>query len=84
MGKKETSCWCQRNTEFFQCCEEISEEVNTMNEKVIAILDVFEDLLDSKGIEIPCEDEREQDERHDGGNDAKIYGTEYGELYDAI
>lgn len=55
-----------------------------MNEKIIAILDVFEDLLDSKGIEIPCEDEREQDERHDGGNDAKIYGTEYGELYDAI
>ena len=55
-----------------------------MNEKVIAILEVFEDLLDSKGIEIPCEDEREQDERHDGGNDAKIYGTEYGELYDAI
>lgn len=55
-----------------------------MNEKVIAILDVFEDLLDSKGIEIPCEDEREQDERHDGGNDAKLYGTEYGELYDTI
>lgn len=55
-----------------------------MNEKVIAILEVFEDLLDSKGIEIPCEDEREQDERHDGGNDAKIYGTEYGELYDTI
>lgn len=55
-----------------------------MNEKVIAILDVFEDLLDSKGIEIPCEDEREQDERHDGGNEAKIYGSEYGELYDAI
>ena len=55
-----------------------------MNEKAIAILEVFEDLLDSKGIEIPCEDEREQDERHDGGNDAKIYGTEYGELYDAI
>lgn len=55
-----------------------------MNEKVIAILDVFENLLDSKGIEIPCEDEREQDERHDGGNEAKIYGSEYGELYDAI
>ena len=55
-----------------------------MNGKVIAILDVFEDLLDSKGIEIPCEDEREQDERHDGGNEAKIYGSEYGELYDAI
>ena len=51
-----------------------------MNEKVIAILDVFEDLLDSKEIEIPCEDEREQDERHDGGNDAKIYGTEYGDV----
>lgn len=55
-----------------------------MNEKVIAILEVFEDLLDSKGIEIPCEDEQEQKERYDGGNEAKIYGTEYGEVYDAI
>ena len=50
-----------------------------MNEKVIAILDAFENLLDSKGIEIPCEDER-----HNGGNDAKLYGSEYSELYDAI
>lgn len=55
-----------------------------MNEKVIAILEVFEDLLDSKGIEIPCEDEQEQKERYDGGNETKIYGSEYGELYDAI
>lgn len=55
-----------------------------MNKKVVEILDAFEELLDSKGIEIPCKDEREQKERHDGGNDAKIYGTEYGALYDTI
>lgn len=55
-----------------------------MNEKVIAILDVFEDLLDSKEIEIPCKDEQEQKERYDGGNEAKLYGSEYSELYDAI
>lgn len=55
-----------------------------MNEKVIAILEVFEELLDSKGIEIPCEDEGEQEERQYVENDAKIYGTEYGKLYDAI
>lgn len=53
----------------------------TMNQTVVAIMDAFEELLDSKGIEIPCEDENEQNERHNDGNVAKIYGTEYWELF---
>lgn len=46
----------------------------------IAILDLFEDMLEKKNIEIPCEDKQEQTGRHDGGNTAKIYGLEYFEL----
>lgn len=55
-----------------------------MNKKVVEIMDAFEELLDAKGIEIPCEDEQEQKERYDSGNEAKLYGSEYSELYDAI
>ncbi len=55
-----------------------------MNKKVIAIMDAFEELLDAKGIEIPCANKEEQGGRHDSGNDAKLYGTEFGALYDTI
>ena len=48
------------------------------------IVEVFEELLDKKGIEIPCEDSTEEDTRHFGGNDAKLYGTEYWDLIDQI
>lgn len=48
------------------------------------IVELFEQLLDQKGIEIPCEDKTEQKERYDGGNKAKLYGMEYGELVDKI
>lgn len=44
------------------------------------IVDVFENLLDEKNIEIPCDDLTEEDERHDGDNDAKLYGTVYFDL----
>lgn len=33
-----------------------------------------------KNIEIPCNDPVEEEGRHDGGNDVKIYGTEYFDL----
>ena len=46
--------------------------------------DLFEELLDEKGIEIPCEDSVEQRERYDGGNEAKLYGTEYWNLVDEV
>ena len=53
-------------------------------QKAHAIVDLFEELLDAKGIEIPCADETEQNDRHDGGNCAKLYGMEYYNLVEAI
>lgn len=48
------------------------------------IVELFEDLLDQKGIEIPCEDKEEQKERYYDGNEAKLYGTEYWNLVSEI
>lgn len=42
------------------------------------IIDVFEDFLEEKGIEIPNE------ERDDSDNPAIIYGTDYGNLSDDL
>lgn len=50
----------------------------------IYIIDLFEKLLDIKNIEIPCEDENEEKQRHEDKNSAKIYGTEYYLLRDNI
>ena len=49
-----------------------------------AIVDLFEALLDEKGISIPCADPTEEHDRHANGNFARIYGTEYGTLTDKI
>ena len=62
--------------------EKPKERINM--EKASAIVEVFEDLLEEKGIEIPCQDEVEPRERYDGGNTAKLYGTEYYNLVDKI
>lgn len=48
------------------------------------IVDLFDDLLDQKGIEVPCEDADEQIERHEGDNEACLYGMEYWTLVDKI
>lgn len=48
------------------------------------IADLFDDLLYQKGIEVPCEDSNEQAERHEGGNEACLYGMEYWTLVDKI
>ena len=48
------------------------------------IVELFEDLLDEKGIEIPCEDVVEQKDRYDGGNNTKLYGMEYWNLVAAV
>lgn len=53
-------------------------------EKATAIVEVFENFLEEKGIEIPCNDADEENIRHDGGNTAKIYGTEYYVLIEQI
>ena len=44
------------------------------------IVDVFDDFLASKNIEIPCTDPEEEAERHDDDNCAYLYGTEYWNL----
>ena len=48
------------------------------------IVELFEELLDEKGIEIPCKDTEEQKERYADGNTAKLYGMEYWNLVDKI
>ena len=48
------------------------------------IVELFEDLLDKKGIEIPCEDETEQKDRHQDDNNVKLYGMEYWNLVDQV
>ena len=62
--------------------EEIEE--NKKSKLATEIVELFEDLLDEKGIEIPCADETEQKDRYEGGNDAKLYGMEYWNLIDTI
>lgn len=49
-----------------------------------SVVDIFEDLLDEKDMEIPCADAHEQEDRHAHENTAKIYGTEYWYLVDRI
>ena len=44
------------------------------------IVDVFDNFLASKNIEIPCADPEEEAERHDDDNYACLYGTEYWDL----
>lgn len=47
-------------------------------EFAIAIVDLFEELLDEKNIDIPSDD------REGNDDEARIYGTEYYELEDAV
>ena len=51
-----------------------------MYNTVHAILELFEDFLYKKGINIPNED-RDRDNPYDG---AILYGMDYAELYDEI
>lgn len=48
------------------------------------IVNLFDDLLYQKGIEVPCEYSDEQAERHEGCNGACLYGMEYWTLVDKI
>lgn len=48
------------------------------------IVDLFDDLLAEKGIEVPCSDPDEEAERHDDGNCAYLYGMEYWDLVDRV
>ena len=53
-------------------------ETNLIPEFLGQIIDIFEDFLEEKGIEIPNE------ERDDSDNPAIIYGTDYGNLSDEL
>ena len=62
--------------------EEIQERKK--NKLATEVVGLFEELLDRKGIEIPCDDKDEQKERYDGNNTAKLYGMEYYNLVSGI
>lgn len=47
------------------------------------IIDIFEDFLDSRGI-IVQNPERDEDPNLDPESSANLYGSDYGELQDAI
>ena len=54
-----------------------------MNGLAIEIIEIFEDLLEKYGITI-CDPEDLEDFRKTQPNSARIYGTEWGILYDRI
>lgn len=62
----------------------MQNHMSRLNEFSSDIVECFEDLLQEKNIEIPCQDQDEQNERYDDGNDAKLYGIEYWDLYDRV
>ena len=60
------------------------EQASKSSELAASIVEIFEDLLTEKNIEIPCSSEEEESERHADGNEAKLYGMEYWHLIDEI
>lgn len=58
--------------------------MNEKREKACQIVELFENLLEEKKIEVPCADDDEQKERHLNGNSAKLYGMEFWSLVDKI
>lgn len=63
-----------------------SREVQEQKKYELAtkIVELFEELLDKKEIEIPCEDAVKQKDRYDGNNAAKLYGMEYFNLVSEV
>lgn len=70
-------------SQIMRICDAMREQQDT-SEKATEVVELFEELLDRKGIEIPCDDEDEQKERYDGNNTAKLYGMEYYNLVSGI
>ena len=48
------------------------------------IVEIFEDLLDQKGIKVPCSDSEEETERQNDDNCACLYGMEYWNLVNDV
>lgn len=64
---------------------EEKEDIDSIKRELACqIVEKFEDLLDEKGIKIPCEAVDEEDARDADANDAKIYGIEYWNLVEDI
>ena len=53
-------------------------------DKATRIVEVFENLLEEKDIDIPCDDEDEEYERHNETCGSRIYGMEYYNLLDEV
>ena len=48
------------------------------------IVDIFDNFLAAKGIEIPCDDPEEEAERRSTDNYACLYGMEFWNLVDEV
>lgn len=48
------------------------------------IVDIFDNFLAAKDIEVPCDDPEEEMERHNNDNYACLYGMEFWNLVDEI
>lgn len=61
------------------------EEPVYTHDVAAGIVELFEDLLESKDVSIPCADPDEQAELDgDPDNGARLYGTEYSDLLDNV
>lgn len=58
--------------------------MNSKREKAFAIVELFEDFLEEKGIDIPCEDPAEEAQRRLQANSAKLYGTKYWAIVEQV
>ena len=56
----------------------------TKNNLAADIVDLFDEFLAKKNIEVPCSDPDEEAERHNDGNCACLYGMEYWGLVDLV
>ena len=48
------------------------------------IIELFEEFLKERGIRVPTSDEEMKEQDTYEGNEAVIYGMDYGELFDGI
>ena len=56
----------------------------TKNNLAADIVDLFDEFLAEKDIEVPCSDPDEEDERHANDNCACLYEMEYWNLVDQV
>ena len=53
-------------------------------ETVIAIIEIFEDFLEERGVEIPTSVQEMKENDDYEGNSARIYGTDFADLEERI